>query len=71
MLEIKNNNEEPYMAELYFFALKSPVTRDKYKRRLENFFNFIDLGGTSFQEKCDIFSVVPKWKVVNGYSTLF
>ena len=45
MLELHQNNEGTNLAEMYFFALKSTVTRDKYKRRLENFFNFCKLGG--------------------------
>ncbi|HEY6534614.1 MAG TPA: hypothetical protein VIY08_02220 [Candidatus Nitrosocosmicus sp.] len=41
--ENKNNidNLELDVWSLYLFALKSPVTRDKYKTRLEKFFNYI------------------------------
>jgi integrase len=52
VLEIEKQSEEPDIHELYFFALKSPVTRDKYKRRLLTFFEFIGIAGESFQVKC-------------------
>lgn len=55
MLEFENKNEELDTEELYLFALKSPVTRDKYKIRLQTFFGFIGIEGESFQEKCDNF----------------
>lgn len=62
MLELKEDNQQPDLAEMYFFALKSPVTRDKYKRRLENFFNFIGIEGESFQDKCNNFFNQSKLK---------
>jgi len=55
VIEPKENIEGWRVAEMYFLALKSEVTRDKYKRRLENFFNFVDIEGKSFHDKCDIF----------------
>jgi hypothetical protein len=42
----KNNiidNQEPDIWSLYQFGLKSPVTKEKYKARLDKFFNFLDL----------------------------
>lgn len=63
MLEFNENNpEEPDLAEMYFFALKSKVTRDKYKRRLESFFNFTGIKGESFHDKCIDFSSQSKLK---------
>ncbi len=55
MLEFQNKNEEPGIKELYLFVLKSKVTRDKYKRRLQTFFEFVGIEGFRFQEKCDNF----------------
>jgi len=55
VLEFQNKNEEPGIEELYLFALKSEDTRDKYKRRLQNFFEFVGIEGITFQEKCDNF----------------
>jgi len=40
---------------LYIYAMKSPVTREKYQRRLDKFFDFIGLKGTTIQEKSLIF----------------
>lgn len=37
---------------LYLFALKSPVTKDKYTRRLKAFFEFSSIKGETVQEKC-------------------
>ncbi len=31
---------------LFKYAIKSPVTKDRYLKRLENFFNFLGLKGT-------------------------
>ncbi len=40
---------------LYLYALKSPVTKDKYQRRLEKFFDFLGLEGTTVEEKSQSF----------------
>jgi hypothetical protein len=53
--ELNEKNKGPDVTELYYFALKSAVTRDKYERRLENFFNFIEVKGELFQDKCNDF----------------
>lgn len=61
MLELNPGNiEEPRIANMYFFSLKSAVTRDKYKRRLENFFRFLDIKGETFQDRCDNFITQSK-----------
>lgn len=39
------------MWRLFLYAMKSPVTRDKYQRRLSRFFEFAEMQGTSLQEK--------------------
>lgn len=71
MLEFENlnNNEEPDIEELYLFALKSPVTRDKYKRRLQTFFEFIGVEGESFEAKCNSF--INRSKVEGGSQWVF
>ena len=40
---------------LYLYALKSPVTREKYQKRLEKFFDFIGLAGLTVEEKSKCF----------------
>lgn len=36
---------------LFLYAMKSPVTRDKYQRRLSKFFDFAETQGVSLQDK--------------------
>jgi len=36
---------------LYLYALKSPVTRQKYSKRIEKFFDFLGLEGNAAEEK--------------------
>ena len=40
---------------LYLYAMKSPVTRDKYQKRLGKFFDFIRLEGNTIEEKSKVF----------------
>ncbi|HZA64365.1 MAG TPA: hypothetical protein VE573_15930 [Nitrososphaeraceae archaeon] len=40
---------------LYLYAMKSPVTRDKYQKRLGMFFDFIRLEGGSIEDKSKVF----------------
>jgi hypothetical protein len=40
---------------LYIYAMKSPVTREKYQRRLDKFFDFIGLKGDNTQGKSHVF----------------
>ncbi len=35
--------------------MKSPVTREKYQKRLEKFFNYIGLEGKTIEEKSNAF----------------
>ena len=51
----QNNNLELNVWSPYLFALKSPVTREKYKTRLDNFLNFIGLEGRTTEEKRSTF----------------
>ena len=41
---------DPY--NLFLHAMKSPVTKKKYSRRLEMFFDFIKIPGESLEERC-------------------
>jgi len=50
VLEFKNQ-EELGIWKLYLFALKSPLTREKYQGRIEKFFDFIKLEGATIEEK--------------------
>jgi hypothetical protein len=52
---IKQNNKEPDLWSLYLYALKSPVTREKYQKRLERFFDFLGLEGSTVEEKSKVF----------------
>jgi site-specific recombinase XerC len=48
---VENNNEGLDLWSLYLYALKSLVTREKYQKRLEKFFDFLELEGTTVEEK--------------------
>jgi hypothetical protein len=45
---------DPYT--LFIHAIKSPVTKEKYQRRLMIFFDFIKISGDSMQERCIVFA---------------
>jgi integrase len=51
-LDFQNDNLriDPY--SLFLHAMKSPVTKKKYCRRLEMFFDFIKIPGENFEERC-------------------
>ena len=40
---------------LYLYAMKSPVTRDKYQKRLGKFFDFLRLEGSTIEDKSKVF----------------
>ena len=42
---------------LYLFALRSPVTKNKYTKRLENFFDFLSIEGHTIRKKSTNFTV--------------
>ncbi len=50
MSELKNNADIGIW-KLYLFALKSPLTREKYQKRMEKFFDFVGLEGKTVEEK--------------------
>ncbi len=55
MTELNNQEEELSIWKLYLFALKSPLTREKYQGRIEKFFNFLSLEGKTVEEKSSRF----------------
>ncbi len=50
-----NNDDELGIWRMYLFALKSPLTREKYQKRMEKFFDFICLDGKIVEEKSECF----------------
>ena len=54
MEETQNNNNHQQELDpwsLYLYAMKSPVTREKYQKRLEKFFDSLGLEGSTIEEK--------------------
>ncbi len=49
------NNELIDIWSLYLYAMKSPVTRQKYQKRLEKFFDFVKIEGNTIKEKSKVF----------------
>ena len=47
----KNEGNELDTWQLYLYAMKSPVTRQKYTGRLYKFFNFLGLEGDTYRRK--------------------
>jgi hypothetical protein len=44
--------ESPYSA--FIMAIRSPVTREKYLRRLEYFLSYVGISGESIEKKCNV-----------------
>jgi hypothetical protein len=53
---------------LYLFALKSSPTRERYKTRLDKFFNFINLEGKTVKEKSNSFIEKYYMECSSGFS---
>jgi hypothetical protein len=53
------------------FICKSPLTRVKYKTRLDKFFNFIGLEGNTVEERSYNFIEGIRKKETSGSSTLY
>ncbi len=65
MVENQNDQElDPW--SLYLYAMKSPVTREKYQKRLEKFFDFVNIEGITVEEKSNVFVDLVK-KEGNGW----
>jgi hypothetical protein len=68
VVEQKNNNKniknehELDSWSLYLYAMKSPVTRQKYIGRLNKFFDFLELEGATPEEKSKCFILRSKEK---------
>jgi hypothetical protein len=45
---------DPY--SMFIFAMNAPQTREKYVARLKRFFDFIDLPGSTIEERCNNFA---------------
>ena len=45
---------DPY--SIFKYAMNSPVTRDRYTTRLNRFFSFIEIEGTTIEERCRAFT---------------
>ncbi len=69
MEETQNNNNQQELDpwSLYLYAMKSPVTREKYQKRLEKFFDSLGLEGTTIEEKSKKFVYLAKEKG-NGWA---
>jgi hypothetical protein len=55
VLELKNNDGELGIWQLYLFALKSPLTREKYQNRMDKFFDFVGSDGINVEDKSSSF----------------
>ena len=51
--QVESNESNPWT--LYLYAMKSPVTTDKYQKRLGKFFDFLRLEGRTIEEKSRVF----------------
>ncbi len=52
---VEHNNQELDPWSLYLYTMKSPVTREKYQKRLEKFFDYMSLEGNTIEEKSRLF----------------
>jgi hypothetical protein len=52
-VKVEQSESDPNLWTLY--AMKSPVTRDKYQKRLGKFFDFLRLEGSTIEEKSIVF----------------
>jgi integrase len=64
VLEIES---DPYA--MFIFAMNAPQTKEKYLTRLKRFFDFIDLPGSTMEQRCIIFTekgkAESKWVLNN------
>ena len=60
-MEAEQFESSPNPCTLYLYAMKSPVTRDKYQKRLGKFFDFLRLeGSTTEEQKVGAFEIARK-----------
>ncbi len=50
----KNNDIEPFI--MFDYSIRSPQTKDSYFRRLRTFFEYSNIEGDTFRDKCNTFS---------------
>ncbi len=53
MVESELQLESPY--ESFIYAIRSPVTREKYLGRLASFMTYVDITGGNIEQNCNIF----------------
>ena len=51
LIHTQNINGEIDVWSLYLYAMKSPVTRQKYQKRLEKLFDFLKIEGNTIEDK--------------------
>ena len=54
-MKVEQLESDPNPWTLYLYAMKSPVTRDKYQKRLGKFFEFLGLEGDTIEQKSRVF----------------
>jgi hypothetical protein len=64
-------DEEFGIWRMYLFALKSPLTREKYQNRVEKFFDYIGLEGKTVEEKSLRFVKKSELEGASGFSTAY
>lgn len=60
--ENNTNQNEVNIWNLYLYAMKSPVTKQKYQKRLEKFLDFVGVSGTTIEEKGQSFVYMSRDK---------
>ena len=59
-MKVEQLESDPNPWTLYLYAMKSPVTRDKYQKRLGKFFDFIRLEGATIEDKSRVFVEIAR-----------
>lgn len=59
---------ESNILSLYLYAMKSPVTRQKYQKSLEKFFGYLEIDGKTIEERVLHMSIVQKDTMLDGHS---
>jgi hypothetical protein len=54
-VKVEQLESDPNPWTLYLYAMKSPVTRDKYQKRLVKFFDYLRLDGPTIEDKSIVF----------------
>ena len=54
-MEVQSSESDSNPWTLYLYAMKSPVTRDKYQKRLDKFFEFLSFEGDTIEQKSRVF----------------